>query len=131
MEPVDRLRRICLELPEAHEEPAWVGVRWRVRTKTFAHVIDVDEDSPPSLAKVREVVALPATIVTFRSAGLELQALRDGGHPFCYVGFGRDAMAMALDDDTDWAEVRELLTESYCLLAPKQLAALVARPAAE
>lgn len=128
MEPIDRLRAICLALPEAHEEPAWTGTRWRVRTKTFAHVIEVDEGSPPSLAKVRDVVPLPATVVTFRSTGEELAALRAAGHPFCYVGFGRDAMAMALDDRTDWDEVRELLTESYCLLAPQKLRALVVRP---
>jgi hypothetical protein len=32
---------------------------------------------------------------------------------------------MVLRDDgtTDWTEVRELLTESYCLLAPKKLIA--------
>ena len=29
---------------------------------------------------------------------------------------------------TDWAEVAELLTESYCVLAPKKLVALVDRP---
>jgi hypothetical protein len=33
-----------------------------------------------------------------------------------------------LDDDVDWDEVAELLTESYCLLAPKKLVALVDRP---
>ena len=28
---VDRLRPICLALPDAHEEKAWVGTRWMVR----------------------------------------------------------------------------------------------------
>ncbi|MCW2798958.1 MAG: hypothetical protein JWQ70_430, partial [Aeromicrobium sp.] len=37
-EILDRLRPICLGLPEAYEEPAWTGTRWRVRTRTFAHV---------------------------------------------------------------------------------------------
>jgi len=31
---------------------------------------------------------------------------------------------MVIDDDTDWDEVAELLTESYRALAPKRLAAL-------
>lgn len=35
---------------------------------------------------------------------------------------------MVVDDDTGWDEVAELLTESYCLLAPKRLAALVDQP---
>jgi hypothetical protein len=128
VEPVDRLRRICLALPEAAEERAWVGTRWVVRKRTFAHLIDIDEDSPPSLAKVREVAELPVTVVTFRSVGQELRALRSSGYPFFYAGWGRDVVAMALDDATDWDEVAELLTESYCVLAPQKLQTLVVRP---
>ncbi len=37
-------------------------------------------------------------------------------------------MGMVLDADTDWDEVRELVTESYCVLAPKKLIALIDRP---
>jgi hypothetical protein len=37
---------------------------------------------------------------------------------------------MALDADTDWGEVTELVTESYCLLAPKRLVEQVERPSA-
>jgi hypothetical protein len=36
---------------------------------------------------------------------------------------------MLLDDDTDWDELAELLTDSYCLQAPQRLACLVDRPA--
>ena len=36
---------------------------------------------------------------------------------------------MAIGADTDWAEVSELLTDSYCLLAPKMLRAALERPA--
>lgn len=125
---VDRLRTICLALPEAYEEPAWVGTRWAVRKRTFAHAIHIHEDSPPSLAKVRAVAPLPVTVVTFRAVGQELRALRGSGYPFFYAGWGRDVVAMALDQRTDWDEVRELLTESYCVLAPKKLQALVDRP---
>ena len=35
---------------------------------------------------------------------------------------------MLLDDDTDWEELAELLTDSYCVQAPKELAARVPRP---
>ena len=35
---------------------------------------------------------------------------------------------MVLDaDQTDWDEVTELLTDSYCVLAPKKLVGLVHR----
>jgi hypothetical protein len=30
-EIIDRLRPVCLRLPQAYEEPAWVGIRWRIR----------------------------------------------------------------------------------------------------
>ena len=43
---VDALGAICLALPETHEEKAWVGTRWRVGTRTFAHVLAVDSGGP-------------------------------------------------------------------------------------
>lgn len=109
---VDRLRPICLALPDAFEESAWVGTRWKVRTRTFAHVLAVDD----------------ATTVTFRAAGDELDFLRRAGPPFRFLGWGRNAIGLALDEHTDWTEVAELLTESYCVMAPKRLAAQVERP---
>jgi hypothetical protein len=122
------LRSVCLGLPEAYEEPAWVGTRWRVRKATFAHVFVVDSDSPPILARAASGAG-PTTVVTFRSSGPELVALSNAGPPFAHAGWGRDVIGLALDDDTDWTEVAELLTESYCVLAPKKLQALVDRPA--
>jgi hypothetical protein len=113
---VARVRRACRGLPEAYEEPAWVGTRWRIRTRTFAHVLAVSD------------AAGDRTILTFRAGGEELEVLRHSGHPFFLLGWGRNAMGMVLDAATDWTEVRELLCESYCLMAPKKLAALVAPP---
>jgi hypothetical protein len=114
---VDRVRRLCLALPDAYEERAWVGTRWMVRKKTFAHVLGVAVDD-----------ADPLVVLSFRSAGEELEMLRHAGHPFFVLGWGRDAMGMVIDDDTDWDEVGELVTESFCVLAPKKLIARVARP---
>ena len=111
-----RLRECCLSLPDAYEERAWKGTRWMVRKKTFAHVLGV------------EVGAARMVVLTFRSAGEELEVLRNAGHPFFVLGWGRDAVGMELDADTDWDEVRELLTESFCVLAPQKLVALVDRP---
>jgi hypothetical protein len=54
--------------------------------------------------------------------------LRGAGHPFFYAGWGRDVVGMVLERSTDWTEVAELLTESYCVLAPRKLVAQVARP---
>jgi len=124
---VERLRPICLALPDAYEEQAWAGTRWRVRKKTFAHVVEVDEDSAPVLRRATDEVG-PATVVTFRSQGEELDALRHADPPFFHAGWGRDVIGLVLDDATDWDEVAELLTESYCVMAPQKLAALVERP---
>ena len=126
-EVLSQLRSVCLGLPETHEEPAWVGTRWCIRKRTFAHVFAVDAASPPSLARVADAIG-PGTVLVFRSAGPELAALRNAGPPFFYAGWGRDVIGMTLDEHTDWTEVAELLTESYCTMAPKKLQTLVDRP---
>lgn len=119
-ELLDRVRAVCMALPDAYEEPAWIGVRWRVRKRTFAHIVTVDDDSTSVFRRVFDLEG-EATAVTFRVQGDELLALREHGHPFYYAGWGRDVMGMVLDDDTDWDEVEELLTDSFCVLAPKKL----------
>jgi hypothetical protein len=126
-EVVSALRAICLGLPDAYEEPAWVGRRWCVRKRTFAHVFFADLDSTPALVKVARALG-PSTMLVFRSGGEELDVLRHQGPPFFYAGWGRDVVAMRLADDTDWDEVAELVIESYCRMAPKKLQALVDRP---
>jgi hypothetical protein len=115
------VRDIALALPDAYEERAWVGTRWLVRKKNFAHVLGVETDA--GAGPRRQVV------LAFRSAGEELEMLRHAGPPFIVFGWGRDAMGIALDEATDWDEVGELIVESYCTMAPKKLVALVDRPA--
>jgi hypothetical protein len=39
-------------LAETSEEPAWAGLRWRIRIRTFAHVLIVDPDHERSYAAV-------------------------------------------------------------------------------
>jgi hypothetical protein len=113
---IEPLRAVCRSLPETTEQAAWAGIRWMVRKRTFAHVLAVD--SPKGSANV----------MTFRSSGDELVALRAAGHPFFRPGWGENVVGMVIDDDVDWDEVAELVTESYCVLAPKKLVALVDRP---
>jgi predicted DNA-binding protein (MmcQ/YjbR family) len=123
---VAELRAVCLGLPEAVEEEAWVGTRWRVRSKTFAHVVRIVGGHPPAYA--REAGDDDATVVTFRSSGDELEALANAGPPFFRPPWAPNVVGMTLGPDVDWAEVAELVTDSYCLLAPRALAARVARP---
>lgn len=112
---VRRLRVACAVLPEAYEEQAYTGVRWRIRGNTLVHVV------------TRVLEQGPVTAMTVHAAGEELDALVAMGHPF-YPGWGAGLVAMVLHDDdeaTDWVEVQELLMESYRLLAPKKLIALL------
>jgi predicted DNA-binding protein (MmcQ/YjbR family) len=106
-EIVERFRAICMALPEAREEKAWAGTRWLIRKQTFAHVIG----------------AKGVDVVTFRSEPPELQVLQHAGHPFFYAGWGRDVVGMVIDGNTDWEEVAELMSDSYCVMAPKKLRA--------
>ncbi len=48
---LERVRAVCLAVPDATEEPAWTGIRWKVRGKTFAHLLVVAEGKPPAFAK--------------------------------------------------------------------------------
>lgn len=73
----------------------------------------------------------PVHVMTFRSAGEEIEALANSGYPFYKPDWSPDVVGIVLDGDddvVDWEEVGELLTESYCVQAPKRLAAKVDRP---
>lgn len=116
-EVVAGLRSVCLSLPEAVENQAWAGTKWRIRERTFAHVLAVDFADGP------------VTVMTFRSSGPELDALRSAADPFFRPAWGTDAVGMVLDvGDVHWDEVTELVTESYCVVAPKKLVKLIDRP---
>jgi hypothetical protein len=53
----------------------------------------------------------------------ERDALLSIGHPFFAPRAGPGRIGVRLSDDTDWDEIRELVTESYRRLAPKKLTA--------
>ena len=126
-EIITRLRTVCLRLPEAYEEPAWVGTRWRIRSRTFAHVLFVDSGWPPAYARAAADDG-PITVVMFRSSGAELEVLRNTGRPFFAPVWRSDEVGMVLDEPVDWEEVAELVTDSYRILAPPSLAKLVDQP---
>lgn len=130
---VERLRGICLALPEAYEEQAWVGTRWSIRKRNFAHVVAIEGGYPPAYARQAGTDG-PALVLTFRSSGDELAVLSAAGPPFFRPPWAPNIVGMLLDVDegvtggVDWDEVAELVTESYCVMAPRKLAAQVDRP---
>jgi YjbR len=113
---VAELRSVCLGLPETVEQQAWAGTQWRIRNRMFAHVLTVDFADGP------------ATVMTFRSSGPELDALRRTGPPFFRPAWGANLVGMVLDGDVNWVDVTDLVVESYCTLAPKKLVEQIDRP---
>ena len=121
---VARLAATAFALPEAYEEDAWTGVRWRIRAKTFAHVLVAQEGYTSAYRDVTGSTE-PTTVLTFRSSGDELLALVHTGPPFYRPPWSPTVVGMVLDDVTDWAEVAELVTESYRFCAPQRLVRLL------
>ena len=119
---LERVRSICAALPETHEQAAWVGVRWRIRNHTFAHLLVVADGKPQAHARAVGLHG-PVTVLSFRAPASEVDAYASMGHPYFYGGWGRDVVGIVLDDATDWDEVEELLTDSYRVMAPRTLIA--------
>jgi YjbR len=112
-------REVCLALPDAYEEPAWVGNRWVVRRRTFAHLLEVVDGYPPSYAAAAGTGG-PATLLVFRSSGAELDAVLAGPASFGPL-WNRDDVGVRLEEHPDRDELAELLVESYRLRAPRAL----------
>ena len=108
----ERLRAICLALPEAIERPMFEDPAFRVRDKIFA--MEKRGDGRPSV---------------WCKAPPGSQAVLVGADParfFAppYVG-PKGWVGMRLDEAPDWTEVAALVRRSYRLVAPKRLATLV------
>jgi hypothetical protein len=110
---VERLREIMARFPDCEEYGAWTGVAWRVRQATVAHVFGGEDQ----LFRIR-FFAEPEEVLAFEHLGA----------PYYRSDWGENAVGILLDDDTDWDELTELLTDSYCLQAPRFLAERVPRP---
>ncbi|WP_329286836.1 MmcQ/YjbR family DNA-binding protein [Streptomyces sp. NBC_00691] len=121
-EILNRLRSICRRLPESYEEPAWIGVRWRIRRRTFAHVYAPEVERSPVYASYATAEREPV-VMTFRAPADELLGLTATGSPFFRAEWGHNAVVAVLGDHTDWTELSEVITDSYREMAPKFLAA--------
>lgn len=109
---LDRIRAIALALPEATEELTWeTTINFRVRNKIFCFpgdggsvMVKADRDELPALQQDPRFSPAPY--------------LARGGWVVLDLGQG----------PVDWDEVAELIHTSYCLIAPKRLAAQVDDP---
>jgi len=118
---VERVRTLCLALPE-------VTVRVDeslVRTRSTAWSFDIRRRSFCLLVSFENATGKPVTQLVLRADPEEREALLFIGPPFSASRAGRGRIRVVLTDDTDWEEIRQLVTESYRVLAPKKLTALV------
>ena len=110
----ERVRTLCLALPEvtvAVDEP-------RVRSRSTAYSYCIRRRSFCLLIAVKHV-----TLLVLRAAPDERAALLSIGPPYFASRAGPDRIEVHLDDHPDWAEIRELVIDSYRILAPKKLTA--------
>ena len=77
------------------------------------------------LVATEDPAGKPVSQLVLRAGPDEREALLSIGRPFFASRAGRDRIKVLLTDDTDWEEIRELVTESYRILAPKKLTALL------
>jgi predicted DNA-binding protein (MmcQ/YjbR family) len=113
---IERVRGLCRALPAAFELEAWDHPTLRVgggRGRIFC------------------TAAPDGSTITLKADPVEREALLAQGVPFYVPPYVGDKGWLGIRSDharTDWEEVAELIAISYCLVAPKRLAARVTGP---
>ena len=118
---VERIRTLCLALPEVTVRVDYS----RTRSRSTAWSFDIRRRSFCLLMAVEDPAGQPVTLLVLRADPDEREVLLAAGHPFFPPRAGRDRIGVVLTDETDWEEIRELVTDSYRVLAPKKLTALL------
>jgi hypothetical protein len=114
---VDRLRSICLALPETSEVEAWGEPTFRVKGKIFAmHASSGTHHSPDRPAVWILSVSVEQDFV--------LRARPDRYFKPPYVG-PSGWIGAWLDQNPPWAEIEELVRDGWRRRAPKKIAALL------
>ena len=118
---VERIRALCLALPE---------VTVRVddslsSARSTAYSFEIRQRSFCLLVAREGSTGKPVPLLVLRAGTEEREALLSIGHPFFASRARADRIVVVLTGDTDWDEIRELVIESYRILAPKKLIALL------
>jgi len=113
---LDRVRRVCLALPEATEQVAWGEPTWRVRKRLFAMFANHHHRD--------------GRIALWCNAPLGVQEHLVAADPAAYfvppyVG-GKGWIGVVLDR-VDESDLRELVVQSYAMVAPRTLRAALDR----
>jgi predicted DNA-binding protein (MmcQ/YjbR family) len=110
---VERLRALCLKLPETSERASWGHPNFRAGTKTFAAF---------------EVIGGRPSIAFRLPPGEVEELLRDGN--FFATPYGRGLwVSIWVDGTMDWKLIDGLLRRSYQTVALKRMLAAIRVPA--
>ena len=112
---VNRIRKICMALPEATEQETWATPTFRVRNKIFA----MCSDSPDGGGRVDLWCKAPPGV---QQMLVEFEPERFFAPP--YVG-PKGWIGLRLAHNSD-AELKKYIRQRYALIAPKKLVALLA-----
>ncbi|MDQ2749818.1 MAG: MmcQ/YjbR family DNA-binding protein [Actinomycetota bacterium] len=115
-DPVERLRQVCLALPEATERPSHGEPSFFVRDKKQFVMLDTHHHGAehlgfwcPAPAGVQDALIARDPEQYFRPP---------------YVGH-RGWVGVRIDGEPDWTEIAELVRDAYRQVAPKGLIALL------
>lgn len=113
--PIERLRTLCLALPETHEVKSWGEPTFRVRNKIFAMYAASDN---------HHGAGRPSVWCKSTHLIQDMLVHEDPPRYFAppYVG-PNGWLGIRLDRHPNWKTVAELLRDAYLLTAPKTLAA--------
>ncbi len=115
----ERVRALCLALPEVTvrvDDPLTTA-------RSTAQSFDIRRRSFCLLVAREDSSGKAVPLLVLRVGPDEREALLSIGYPFLASRVGRDRIVVVLTGNTDWEEIRQLVTDSYRILAPKKLAA--------
>ncbi|MFI9511352.1 MmcQ/YjbR family DNA-binding protein [Nocardia sp. NPDC052566] len=116
MEPLTRVRAICLALPESSERLSHGSPTFFVRTKTsFVKFIDGGYDEPGPTMWCPAPPGVQAELVDAEPERFYIPP---------YVGHS-GWIGVRLDVEPDWDEIAEIIRDAYRKVAPKKLSASV------
>lgn len=114
--PLERLRKLCLAFPEAHEVTAWNEPTFRVKNKMFATYASSDNHQGAGRASAWVKARLVTQDLLLR-AEPTLYFKPPYVGPKGWVGVWLDGKSI------DWNTLEGLLLDAYIMTAPKRLIA--------
>ena len=117
--PIERVRKLCLALPDATEKKAWGEPTFRIKDKLFAMYADADNHhgSGRSAIWIKSTLDNQEALIAADPARFYKPA---------YVG-PNGWVAVFLDKKPPWPIIKDLLADGYQLALPKRKGVRTAR----